>query len=252
MILGDKHGACRLCRSSAAPLRKSHIVPEFCYDYEYRSSGRRALAVYLPVNGVHQERNLRKGHREYLFCTKCEQILGKHENAFAAFWKKNPQLEGPFSLSHEQLVVLKGLDYHHTKLFLLSVLWRASLSEKLGQGMDLGPYSEKLRSIVLKDEKVRQDAYPIFGRVILDDEGYPFKGFVTDALCIRHGQARRYSMCFAGCEWNIFMSDHGVPKPFEALQHTLSEDGKLHLMATHHSKIPSVRQIAQRMRRGKG
>jgi hypothetical protein len=250
MILGDKHGTCRLCLSRARPLCKSHVAPEFCYDYEYSGSGRRALAIHLPKKGVLHKRTIQKGHREHLFCADCEQILCKHEQVFAAFWKDNHQLAGPFT--HRQLIVLEGLDYHHTKLFLLSVLWRASLSEILGKKIDLGPYSEKLRLIILNDEKVPQDAYPILGTLILDPKGYPFKGFVDNPICKRLGPARAYAMCFAGCEWKIFMSDHWVPKAFESMQHALSEKGDLYLVAMHYSTIPSTRRLAVSLREDKG
>jgi hypothetical protein len=225
-------------------------VPEFCYEYDYGGSGRRAFFFHQPKKGVLQKHPIQKGHREYLFCADCEQILCKHEQVFAAFWKNNPQLAGPFA--YPQLIVLEGLNYHHTKLFLLSVLWRASLSEMLGQKVDLGPYSEKLRLTILKDRKVPQDAYPILGTLILNSKGYPFKGFVANPVCKRLGPAWAYGICFANCEWSIVMSDHWVPKAFEDLQHVLSEDGKLHLIAMHHSTIPSLRQLADLLRRGKG
>ncbi len=245
MILGKQHDVCRLCLRKQK-LCESHIVPEFCYEYEQVGNARKAIEAILPSDGNVKRRTIQKGHREYLFCEKCEQILCSHEREFASFWQNNPQLAGPFE--HEQRVVVKGIDYHHTKLFLLSVIWRASLSEILGSNISLGPYSEKLRKIILDDEHVPQNAYPVLGRLILDNDGRPFRGFVADPLCIRHGQVRRYSICFAGCEWNFFMSDHGVPKPFDDLQHAIAENGELYLIAMHHGTIPAIKQIVERLR----
>jgi len=251
MILGDKHGTCRLCLATT-DLCESHVVPEFCYEYDYSGSQRCAFVFYLPKKGTQQKRFsiIRKGHREYLFCANCEQTLCKYEQVFAAFLKNKLQLAGPFT--HQQLIVLKGLDYHHMKLFLLSVIWRASLSKMFGRDINLGPYSDKLRLILLKNKFVPQDAYPILGSLILDSKGYPFKGFIDNPITKRCGPAWVYVMCFASCEWNIFMSDQGVPKAFENLQNVLSEDGKLHLIAMDLSTIRSPSQLADSLRQGKG
>ena len=252
MILGDKHGICRLCCAPSSekrgPLRESHIVSESCYSYAHRGSRRNAFEFHLPKNGTIKRRTIQKGHREYLFCEDCEQTLNKHEQVFAAFWKNNPQLAGPFT--HPQLIVLKGLNYHHTKLFLLSVIWRASLSKVFGGDISLGTYSEKLRLILLKDKFVPQDAYPILGTLILNNEGY-ILNVIDNPICNRIESARGYTMCFGGCEWKIVMSDHWVPPQLEVMQHILNERGELHLITKHHSEIHSAKQLVKAIRQSK-
>ena len=89
MILGDKHGTCRLCLSKAK-LCASHIVPEFCYDYEQTGNARKAFEFEIPADGAAKLRTIQKGHREYLLCLDCEQVLCDHEGKFASYLREVP------------------------------------------------------------------------------------------------------------------------------------------------------------------
>ena len=114
--------------------------------------------------------------------------------------------------------------------------------------MQLGPYAEKLRTILLNNQQVRQDQYPVLGTLILNSDGFPLAGFVDSPVCIRLDQVHGYIMAFAGCEWKIIMSDHWVPNVFESMQHAIGENGEINLITMHDSDIRSWRQLAQDQR----
>jgi hypothetical protein len=241
---GKQFGSCKLCGQEAKRCQ-SHIVPEFCYEYDAKH---RALALNLPEDAPPAKQTIQKGHREYLFCSSCEQILCRYEKAFSEFWY-SPDGLGKTIDKDCIAVVLKAADYKSIKLFLLSVIWRANLSELFGKNIGLGPYSEKLRDIIFNGKYVPTNQYPILGRVITDANGNVLRSIIADPVCTRHDHIRRYSMCFAGCEWNILMSDHGVPKQFEPLYNAFNEDGKIHLITGKYWSIPAVKQIVERIKR---
>jgi hypothetical protein len=246
VILGDKHGTCRLCLAKA-DLCESHIVPEFCYDYEQTGSKRQALLLHSLDDGVFRRRVIQKGHREYLLCKECEQRICQQEHVFADIWKNSTELSGP--LKPSQLVVVHSENYHRVKLFILSVFWRASLSKALGKAMQLGPYGERLRKILLEDEQVPQNQYPVLGKLILGPDGYPVRGLVTNPDRIKLGQATAYRMAFALCEWIMIMSDHWVPKPFDEMHKTLAPNGDIYLVTQSYRDVPSVRVLAKAIRK---
>ena len=111
---------CVLCRQEA-PLLKSHIVPEFLYRPHYDENHRALLfdkrdAPYTMVQ---------KGIRERLLCAECEARLQVFEDYLARFWFKQRPLPAVIASSE---VVLTGIDYAQFKLFLLSIVWRASVA----------------------------------------------------------------------------------------------------------------------------
>jgi len=245
-IRGTKHAACRLCGKTSS-LCRSHVVPEFCYAYESSGSSRHGLELLVPPErGSVRTRKIQKGYREYLFCSACEGRFCRYERVFAGFWQNNVLSEAPFPIG--QLLTFKHADYHATKLLILSVFWRASVSELFGQAVQLGPYSEKLRHILLGDRNVVPDHYPILGTLILDSDGMPFHGCVTQPVPTRYEQATGYTMCFAGCHWRIIISDHWVPKRLDVMKRMLDVDGSLRLMTDHFSGIPFLRRMAVRLR----
>lgn len=243
MVAGDKHGVCRLCLSSDKPLCRSHVVPEFCYEYEQQGDHRHAFAMHLRDSGRLRKKTVQKGHREYLLCPECEQRLSCHERIFAEYWKPKIKLAGPFT--QDQHIILEGANYRAMKLFLLSVFWRCSISQTFGKGIRLGPYAEKLRTILLNDQFVPQQHYPVLCSIILDPDGNPFIGYVDNPYGIRIEAVRSYRMAFGGCMWTLVMSDHGVPKKLESLEHVLSESGDLHLLVKSYRSFPSIRQIGR-------
>lgn len=245
-IRGKQYANCRLCNESSK-LRQSHIVSEFCYSYDETGPSRFALGVMVPAGvGVPKMDKVQKGYREYLLCKGCEQRIRAYETPFSTFWRDKVLAKAPFRF--EEIVEIHGADYHSMKMFLLSVFWRVSVSELFGQTMKLGPYAEKLRSILLENKSVRQNHYPLMGTLILDDVGTPFHGLVSQPTMRRFEHSRAYSMHFCGCAWTLVMSDHWVPRKSDAFQQAVRESGKLLLRTRHHAQDPFLRMMSQRLR----
>jgi len=249
-ILGTQFATCRLC-GTHTKLCESHIVPEFCYSYEKSGHKRFTLEWLVPAEGgLPEERKIQKGYREYLLCLACEQAINKYEKVFWTFWRTKILSIPSFTPGED--VVIRGVDYHSIKLFILSVFWRASVSGLFGEAMSLGPYAEKLRLILFEDRAVDQTHYIMWGNLIVDDTGQLFHGLVTQPATRRFDKVQGYSMHFAGCEWTVVMSDHWVPRHLEPLQRALSEDGRLLLGTQHFKQNPILRQMSQRRKANSG
>jgi len=250
-ILGIQLAACRLC-GTHTKLCESHIVPEFCYSYEKSGHKRYALECLVPATGgLPKTRKIQKGYREYLLCLACEKAINKYEKVFWTFWKTKILSIPSFTPGKD--FVIRGIDYHSIKLFILSVFWRASVAELFHETIPLGPYAEKLRLILFEDKPVDQTHYIMWGDLIVDDAGRLFHGLVTQPSERRIDNVRAYSMHFAGCEWTVVMSDHWVPRKLEPRQHVLSKyPGLLSLGTQHFKQNPILRQMSRRRKANGG
>lgn len=235
----ERYGTCRLCQTVDL-LCYSHIVPEFCYEYDDKH---RTVEIHAFSKARAKEQLQQKGLREYLFCETCEGIFGRHEDRFIKFWRK--AINARIPISPKTQVILEGADYPSMKLFLLSVFWRASISQSLSGNADFGPYSERLRSILHANQYVPPEHYPVLGQLILSDNGYPWQGCVTQLSALRFDSVHSYSMCFAGCQWSLVLSDHYLPKKLMPLRRTLTREGSIILGSNNYRAYGAMRFVAR-------
>jgi hypothetical protein len=152
------------------------------------------------------------GKRERLLCEECDNArIGGYDKYFKEFWFDGPALP---SVVTGNAVEVPGIDYARFKLFHLSVLWRAGVSSQPGfSSVKLGPHGEKLRTMLLQGDPGPEDAYPIWGTVILMDDRSVAYSLVCSPLRSKHGSFTAYYACYGGCEWNFIVSDH-VGRPY--------------------------------------
>ncbi len=121
-----REGICALCKEHRTLIR-SHILPEFLYQGVYDDLGRFAEVTdnFEKKPKLHQS-----GIKEHLLCFPCDNgIIGGWEK----YVKEN--IFDPEDHLEEVVpgrLVIRGLDYPSVKLFLLSLLWRISVSESVG------------------------------------------------------------------------------------------------------------------------
>jgi len=145
---GDsKFGICKLCLSDEAR-KNSHIIPEFIYkplyNVEIHKFCELNLAQGKPWFTEHQ-----KGLREHMLCGSCEQRFSNIEDpASRAFRKLTPKAWIP----HQEIVVPNSSG-HIVWAFMLSVLWRASVSSlPFFHNVRLGPHEERLRRLFMSED----------------------------------------------------------------------------------------------------
>lgn len=125
---------------------------------------------------------------------------------------------------------LIGIDYNKFKLFLLSILWRASVSSNdTFVQVSLGEkYEEKIRRILLSETQVAESDFPC---VIISHrkENLP-KEFVAEPRKIRMGIHTGYSFFIGGLLY-MFKVSEGERDPF-ILEATVKENGEMKVLYT--------------------
>ena len=152
---------CALCQTMAK-LHKSHIIPEFFFRMVYDEPAHQFHVV--SDDPEKPEFFRQKGLWERLLCEECEQKMSKWEH-----YAKNTFVDGRGLLVKEQAtsVVLQNLEYKTFKLFQLSLLWRMSISSlRFFEEVSLGPYEEKIRQALLREDPLSATDYPCVMTII--------------------------------------------------------------------------------------
>lgn len=216
----------------------SHIIPEFIFSGMYDKKHR-----FLEVCDVDAGKIKlgQKGFREKLLCVDCESYINRYErHARRLFVDELPQRESPKSLK----VRIENLDYGLLKLFLLSVLWRASVSSlSMFKHVELGPHEEKIRTMLKSDNPATPGNYPCV-IIPLMFKGQHLKGYMVEPTHARIEGHKCYRFVFGGFVFMIYVSSHGVPPKIKKL--ILTDSLPLFLYPMELSEIGFLRDVWNR------
>jgi hypothetical protein len=220
---------CRLCLKDKL-LCNSHIIPEFFFRPTYDEKHRTQEINLKVPNDINL---LQKGYREKLLCDDCEQFINaNYELYFNNIWYEKGYK--PKKISRKK-ITLPGIDYSKFKLFLLSILWRASIStHKAFSLVNIGVHEEILRERLLNNDAGSENDYPIYSQFILyPNSNYVFDGLIISPITQIINKNEIALFVFGGCSWfffynflledkNILISKKGKVtfgvKPFEELR----------------------------------
>jgi hypothetical protein len=214
---------CALCLSSRS-LVKSHIFPEFLYREVYEKD--KQLYFTFSNDPARRAKRRRQGLYERLLCSDCEKRLFQYEDYAAKVIFGGTPIA---AIDHADGILVRGIDYPRFKLFQLSLIWRAGMSNLPEIPTRLfGRHPERLRQMLLQGNPGRQyeygcvlsflpETFDIMRRTIYPPE--LLKKRIIGCLC--------YRAMFAGLFWAYFMSGH--MKDFPYPNAFLTETGELKL-----------------------
>jgi hypothetical protein len=147
---------CRLCLNDKT-LCKSHIFPEYMYAHCYDDN--HSYIEFNAEDGKYNKKR-RKGIYEELLCRDCEHIIQEYEDygKHVLYGNAKPKIEAA-----KKSYCNEDYDYRLFKLFILSLLWRASVSTQDSFKLtSLGKYAEELRKILLNGLETSVNNYPLY------------------------------------------------------------------------------------------
>ena len=159
---------CKLCLSNKKLIGKSHIFPDFLYKDLYDKK-HRLHKVKLPEISTTLYTQTGEYDR-HILCAECDNnILGKLDS-----YGKNSLIEGIVEYKSKTIIhelrsnswgldvqFWSGLNYKSFKLFLLSLLWRSSISRRIMfEKVELAEHEEILRSMIYNGTPDEPDNYP--------------------------------------------------------------------------------------------
>lgn len=226
--------SCRLCRL-VLPLCKSHIIPEFIFSKMYDKK-HHILEMFDVKEGKFHL--IQKGETERLLCRVCESKLNKFErHSRRLFVDALPKPNPP----QNRLITIPNLDYRLFKLFLLSILWRASISSRpMYRHVKLGPHEETIRGIIMAEDPGPQDQYPCIafpftlnGDHILD--------IILEPTYTKFDGHRYYRFVFGGFLFMFFVSSHALPGGIKKL--IIADKGPLTMIPSELGSFAFLRKV---------
>ena len=98
-----------------------------------------------------------KGIRDYLLCEDCEGEISKFEDYVRRIFYVGVGVQ----ITNGNPIFIQQIVYRKFKLFLLSLIWRASVSNnEFLENVSLGPDEEKIRKMLINRDP---GSYHVFG-----------------------------------------------------------------------------------------
>lgn len=155
---------CCLCLEDKDLISNSHIIPDFLYQDLYDEKHRMVRTVGLNVKTAQK---IQTGEKEGgLLCAKCDnEILGSLETYASRVLftgKESIRVQNVLHPDGQLTSTLcEDLNYGKFKLFLLSLLWRASISKNaFFSHVHLGPLEESVRRMIFGNDPQGQMDFP--------------------------------------------------------------------------------------------
>lgn len=182
---------CKLCKQDKDLIGKSHIIPDFLYKYAgvYDEKHRmRHFSIEDLINGKQPSLPQSGVHEGGILCADCDnRLLGINLENYAkkAIYgggelpiDECPECNNYTNDKGQLFSICENLSYTKYKLFLLSILWRASISSKpFFKEINLAQHEEILREMILSNNAKNFNDYPIFVVTTASD-----KEFTSDMI----------------------------------------------------------------------
>lgn len=155
-------GICKFCKVKRQ-LIKAHIIPEWMYGPLYDKHHK--FFVFSSVGSPDKAKRPSQGEYEKnILCSECDNRLGQYEHYASLIFKGGESINIK-SEKGDGIVIhhISGIDYKKFKLFLLSLLWKTSISSREAyQYLTLSPEEEeRIKKMVLSKDPGSDEEYPV-------------------------------------------------------------------------------------------
>ncbi|MHC4662839.1 MAG: hypothetical protein ACYS8W_14245 [Planctomycetota bacterium] len=208
---------CKLCKNDFEKLCKSHIASKLFYRKllkaaNYKMSTLKKFAKRDKIIRVTQQDGVKDNA---ILCEECEGVLSKIETHCANY--ALPKIYDHISGKKHKIpsvTEITGINYMKFKLLILSVLWRASVSNLPEfREVSLGETHENnIREIILTNRELEITEYGIIIFEVISFgpdweyfvDAFPHKGKVKGHNC--------YQLILGGIKYFVFISNHDLPE----------------------------------------
>jgi hypothetical protein len=222
-------GICRLCKEWKLLCNQSHIIPNFLYKELKVEEGH-----FFKLETMSEAFNTRGKFQTGIFeknilCENCDNnIISKLERYGSQVFNGTLKLNIiDSSIKGLRMFEIQGIEYNTFKLFILSILWRSSLSNnEFFRNVILGPYEETLRTMILGNNAGNENDFPFLAIAYTDEKIK--SGLIAQPRKSRVNSGTTYTLLFGGISYTIFISKHIYPDFIPKL--TIKNDNKLKII----------------------
>lgn len=209
---------CKLCLEEKQLLKKSHIIPDFMHKGLRDEDNK-----FFLINIEDYSKSEKKYTGEFepdILCQECDnKIIGQYETyahkiLYGGKINKGENIKFKNQKNQSGLIstYVEGIDYKKFKLFLLSLLWRSSISSRKFYGqVSLGPHEETIRKMILGGNSGKQLDYPCFISTYLNNKDKLSPDFIGQPVRVKNNDGTKYTFLIGGLIYIFFISSHNIP-----------------------------------------
>lgn len=217
---------CRLCLQEKELIGTSHIIPNFMYK-ELFDKNRKIVETNL-FNFNEAKYRPTGIYDKHILCKECDtKLIGGLESYAARVLYDR----GKFEVEREEddsivNLMLKGINYKKFKLFLVSILWRASISEQaLFKEIKLGTrYEETARKMIYEDSPGNREDFSTCILGLESSENLVIKAIVAPRRMKADGNTS-YMFYINGLFYWFNVSSYNIQDVFRRV--SINEDNEL-------------------------
>jgi len=207
--------ACKLCLKDKELIRKSHIIPDFMYDGLYDEKHRfHEVTVTKDKDIITEGFRQTGGYEGEILCQSCDnEVLGKLESyargvLYGGAPKKLQNVRDDKGMNY---TLCEEIGYTKFKLFLLSLLWRASISSlPIFKNVSLGPHEDRMRQMILDSNPDEPMKYPCVLASYRNLKEAPFQ-FIGQPGLVKGSDGFKYLFMIGGVLYIFYVSHHNIP-----------------------------------------
>jgi hypothetical protein len=174
------------------------------------------------------------GYEEQILCQTCDnKILGKLETyARMVLYGDVPRkMQTQVHDVGFTCTYCGDIDYSRFKLFLLSLLWRASISKlPIFKNVNLGLHEDKIRQMIFHSNPDKPNKYPCVMITYLNLKKLPHQ-FISQPGLSRDSGGYTYLFLIGGILYIFFVSQHNIPSWADC---AINQNGELRLIHMTH------------------
>ena len=228
---------CKLCGQEKTLLEKSHIIPDFMYNGMFDENHKLHLSP-ISIEPIDKRFIKKPSNGEYeggLLCADCDnKLLGdNYENYASRFFKGGELLELQTCRNQNGIEFIKcgKLDYHKFKLFLLSILWRASISSRnFFSEINLGKHENKIREMLLSKNAGDVSDYPIFVMTYAHDPTLPKELIAQPRLVNSFDGLQLFSFMINGYFYFFYINEPNYKLPQFVVDETIKPNNEINII----------------------
>lgn len=175
-----------------------------------------------------------------ILCKKCEnERLGKLERyATMLLYGGTPTIiRNEINIHGMKSSLCKEIHYSSFRLFLLSIIWRASISKlPVFKNVNLGPHENSIREMILYEDPGDPKVYPCLMITYLNQKKIPHQ-LIGQPILSREGGTYTYFFLIGGVIYIYFISHHNIPSwIYECVLNSEGEMRIVHMLPKMASK----------------
>lgn len=220
-------GTCNLCLEEKELIKKSHIIPEFfyrqsgMYDDKHRMNSLTKDDILQNIKFKKEQSGI---YDSYILCADCDNgIISSYEKyASNTIYGTNIPIEHcPDCINYGDtnpiISICRNVDYAKYKLFLLSILFRASITkddffDEVKLSME---NQEKLRKMVYEGNPGKFNDFPFLVSTFASSENISTDIFINPAKAEQNGETT-YTFVFAGMSFQFYEGENLKTDEFDA------------------------------------